>query len=433
MSLPSDVQDEHDVHHHCSHVCSIIPPYLLANIAGHPDAPEESRTFARNTLLHTETLLQVRHDFITQQRSATGGAGQSIVPGYVLDSITGSEDVEDDARDAAQRTLATSEGIRETRERHAAGLRDAGDQSASGVEGIAATPARLKRVVYTSENTEILDQRELRSENDPPVDDQSANECYDGFGATFEFYNQVFHRNSINDKGLSLLGSVHYGKKYINAFWNGSQMVFGDGDGGIYWNNFTSAVDVIAHELTHGVTSYTANLTYRGESGALNESISDVFGSMVKQYQLKQTSAEADWLIGAGLFTSRVNGVALRSMKAPGTAYDDPALGKDRQPNHYSKYVVLSDADDSGGVHIYSGIPNRAFYLAATALGGSSWERAGPIWYTTLRDKRLKHTANFKDFAQLTCDNAEKLYDASVRATVQKAWADVGVKVAKTA
>src|SRR5919202_6568433 len=132
---------------------------------------------------------------------------------------------------------------------------------------------------------------------------------------------------------MDLIGTVHYDKDHDNASWDGSQMVFGDGDGQ-YFNRFTLAIDVMGHELTHGVTGNTARLEYHDQPGALNESMSDVFGSLVKQYASspQQTAAQADWLIGAGLFTARVNGLALRSMKAPGTAYDDPMLGRDPSP-----------------------------------------------------------------------------------------------------
>src|SRR5215470_3819417 len=197
--------------------------------------------------------------------------------------------------------------------------------------------------------------------------DAEAKEAHDGLLATFNFYWEVFKRNSIDDRGLPLIGSVHYSNNYDNAFWNGQQMVFGDGDGQIF-RRFTIAIDIMGHELTHGVTGDTANLDYQGQSGALNESVSDVFGSMVKQFAAspQQTASQADWLIGAGLFTSRVHGVALRSMKAPGTAYDDPLLGgKDPQPAHMSNYDHRTS--DHGGVHVNSGIPNHAFYLAAVA------------------------------------------------------------------
>ncbi len=200
----------------------------------------------------------------------------------------------------------------------------------------------------------------MRIEGAPASGDAAVDEAYDGLGATFDLYWDVYERNSIDDEGLPLDATVHYGTDYDNAFWNGQRMVFGDGDGDLF-NRFTIAVDVIGHELTHGVTEDEAQLAYFFQPGALNESNSDVFGSLVKQKLLHQTVEEADWLIGAGLFTSNVQGVALRSMKAPGTAYDDPVLGKDPQPAHMRDYVRTYQ--DNGGVHINSGIPNHAFYL----------------------------------------------------------------------
>ena len=147
----------------------------------------------------------------------------------------------------------------------------------------------------------------------------------------------------------------------------------------------------------------------------------------MKQKALDQTADKADWLIGEGLLAKGVNGVALRSMKAPGTAYDDPKLGKDPQPADMEGYVHTGQ--DNGGVHINSGIPNHAFYLVAVALGGHAWEKAGKIWYQTLTDKRLRNSANFAAFAQLTVDNASKLYGmgGAEQKAVQDAWAKVGV------
>jgi Zn-dependent metalloprotease len=282
------------------------------------------------------------------------------------------------------------------------------------------------RLIYTARNRTTLPGRLIRSEGEAPSEDIAVDGAYDGLGATFDLYYDSYGRNSIDDNGTDLIGTVHYGNKYNNAFWNGTQMVFGDGDGTIF-NRFTSAIDVIGHELTHGVIGATAGLEYRDQSGALNESISDVFGSLVKQQSLDQTAEQADWLIGEGLFATDINAVALRSMKAPGTAYDDPVIGTDPQPGHMSDFVITTK--DNGGVHINSGIPNRAFYLAATALGGKSSEVAGNIWYQTLLDSRLSATAEFQDFADLTADNAGNLYDASVRDMVIQAWHDVGIEV----
>jgi Zn-dependent metalloprotease len=295
-----------------------------------------------------------------------------------------------------------------------------------GREDVTGGPPQKQRTIYNANNTETLPGQVVRSEGGAAVGDASVNEAYDGLGDTFDFYWNIYMRNSIDNAGLHLDASVHFGAKYDNAFWNGQQMVFGDGDGVIF-NGFTSSVDVIGHELTHGVTGSEVNLTYQGQSGALNESVSDVFGSLVKQYVLKQTADKADWLIGAGLLAAGVNGVALRSMKAPGTAYDDKTLGKDPQPADMHHYVHT--AQDNGGVHINSGIPNHAFYLLATALGGNAWEKAGQIWYDTICDKQLSHSASFARFAARTAVHASQRYGSAERKAVVDAWHKVGVKV----
>ncbi len=250
----------------------------------------------------------------------------------------------------------------------------------------------------------------VRTEGMPPVTDPAANEAYDGLGNTYTFYKTVFGRDSIDGSGLPLQGIVHYGQNYNNAFWDGQKMVFGDGDG-VVFIGFTKALDVIAHELTHGVTQVSNGLEYQNQSGALNESISDVFGSMVKQYIAGQTTDKADWLIGSGILGPSINGVALRSMMAPGTAYNDPNLGgQDPQPGKMSDYRQMPNNEygDNGGVHINSGIPNRAFYLTAAALGGHSWDEAGNIWYQSM--KRIPSSASFIDFATVLGTVAGEIY-----------------------
>ena len=291
--------------------------------------------------------------------------------------------------------------------------------------GARATP---NRTIYDAGHTQNLPGTEKRSEGGAATGDEEVDTSYDWLGVTFDFYLKTYQRNSIDGAGLELVSSVHYGRDYDNAFWDGKQMVYGDGDGRLFVE-FTRSLDVTGHELTHGVTQYTANLAYQGQSGALNESVSDVFGSLIKQYHLNQTADQADWLIGADLLAPGVQGVALRSMKAPGTAYDDDQLGKDPQPATMSGYVQTSD--DNGGVHINSGIPNHAFYLAATAIGGHAWEKAGKIWYTTLTGGKLASSADFSTFAGATLDVARDLYGdsgAEVQA-VRGAWDGVGVSV----
>jgi len=290
----------------------------------------------------------------------------------------------------------------------------------------ALAPPNKKRTIFDAQTTEDLPGRMVRSEGQPAVADKAVNQAYDGLGDTFDFYLAAYNRNSIDNAGMPMLATVHYSSNYDNAFFNGEEMVFGDGDN-VLFTGFTGAADVIGHELTHGVTGSEANLTYQGQSGALNESISDVFGSLVKQYKLGQTADQADWLIGAGILAPGLKGKALRSMKEPGTAYDDPKLGKDPQPADMAHFVHTGE--DNGGVHTNSGIPNHAFYLVAAALGGHAWEKAGQIWYDTLVDHNLKANSSFATFANLTAQNAGSRYGAgsAEQKAVRDAWAKVGV------
>ena len=287
--------------------------------------------------------------------------------------------------------------------------------------------ARKHRTVYDAEWRQVERGRIVRDEGDKAVEDESVNEAYDFSGETWDFFNKVLERNSIDDAGLRLDSTVHYGVDYPNAFWNGEQMVYGDGDGEIF-GRFTKSLDVIGHELTHGVTQYEAALVYQDQAGALNEHFSDVFGSLVKQRFLKQTAKDADWLIGAELLIPRegANRTAIRSMAAPGTAYDDDVMGNDPQPAHMDDFVETTS--DHGGVHINSGIPNKAFHLAATRLGGHSWEVAGRIWYRTLC-KRLRTTSDFRRCAFETVSVAREEFTKEIADTIRGAWNDVGVSI----
>lgn len=287
-----------------------------------------------------------------------------------------------------------------------------------------------QRTVYDMKQSQGFPGTVARIEGQGDTGDPAVDEAYVGLGATYDLFWEIFGRNSIDGNGMRLDAHVHYGTEYNNAFWDGQRMVFGDGDGDLF-NRFTRCIDVIGHELAHGVTENEGPLAYFLQAGALNESNSDVFGSLVKQRILNQTAAQADWLIGAGLFTDNVEGKALRSMKEPGTAFDDDVLGKDPQPGHMRDFVRTWE--DSGGVHINSGIPNRAFYLVATQLGGYAWERAGHIWYETLRDPRLKADASFLSFARLTVMAAARLYGSGKEEekVVRDAWSQVGIRVSR--
>ncbi|MCC6615600.1 MAG: M4 family metallopeptidase [Anaerolineae bacterium] len=305
----------------------------------------------------------------------------------------------------------------------------------TGMPSVAQTQAAAgkERIIYDAKETTTLPGVKVRSEGDPPVDDIAVNEAYDGSGATYDLYHEVFGRNSIDNQGMRLDSTVHYGESFDNAFWDGQQMVYGDGDADVpeeerIFNRFTAAIDVIGHELTHGVTQHEARLLYYTQPGALNESMSDVFGSLVKQRTLNQTSAEADWIIGAGLFTANVNAQGIRSMKAPGTAYDDPVLGKDPQPGHMRDYMNVSY--DNGGVHINSGIPNHAFYVVAREIGGYAWEKPGQIWYRALKDE-LQFWSDFQHAANVTYQLAGSLYGKGSleQQAVVTGWKEVGITV----
>jgi Zn-dependent metalloprotease len=341
----------------------------------------------------------------------------SFVPPYLLDRLAERASAPVSAR--AANTLMI--------DREHRGLREfLAPRVSSGAAPSYAKRGSPERKIYNADNSTQLPGKLFRAEGQAAVKDLAADEAYDALGATWRLYHDIYERDSIDGAGMPLTGSVHYGKDYDNAFWNGTQMVFGDGDGEVF-NRFTIAVDIIGHELTHGVIDHEAGLVYQGQSGALNESICDVFGALVKQHVLKQTAQQADWLVGAGLFRDTVKARALRSMAEPGTAYDDPVLGKDPQPAHMKDIVVTRQ--DNGGVHINSGIPNRAFYLAATAIEGPAWETAGRIWYDTVRDRRLKQDADFAAFAELTVSVAAQRFSpgSAAHKAVVAAWNTVGV------
>ena len=293
-------------------------------------------------------------------------------------------------------------------------------RASAGATAAAAGDAAF--TVHTAKNTTDLPGDVVRSAGDAASGDEAVDEAYTGVQATLALYSEVYGRSSYDGKGAPVVATVHYDKDYDNAFWDGTQLVVGDGDGTVF-ERFTKPVDVLGHELSHAVTQFTANLTYEGQSGALNESMSDVFGSCLKQRVNQQSAADADWLIGEGIFLPSVAGKALRSMSEPGTAYDDPSLGKDPQVASMDDYVETTD--DNGGVHTNSGIPNRAFYLAATAIGGNAWDGAGAIWYAALTSG-VAADADFATFAAATTTAATAV-SADAEAAVTKAWTSVGV------
>ena len=248
------------------------------------------------------------------------------------------------------------------------------------------------------------------SKNNQKITSVAGKKVIKGGKASWDFYWQLFSRNSIDNKGLLIKQYVHFDKGMDNAYWDGRRMVYGDGDG-LVFTSFTSDIDVIGHELTHGVTENEANLDYENQAGALNESFSDIFGIMIKQRYNNQDVKKSNWLIGEKVMIGPK--YALRSMKAPGTAYiNHPELGTDPQPATMDKYQNLpnTQSGDFGGVHINSGIPNFAFYVAAFNMGGYSWEKAGRIWYAVLTDVSLAQNAKFADVKNLTIVHAGRIF-----------------------
>jgi Zn-dependent metalloprotease len=339
---------------------------------------------------------------------------QCIIPPYVVDHLLNHPDAE--VRKLALENVIAGAEMRAVR---------AALPAARPLGLLAASSAGKYREIYDLENGPAftLPGKLIRVEGRPSNGDPIADEAYDHSGDTYDFYLKCFGRDSLDNHGLRLKSSVHVGKKFDNAFWNGAQMAYGDGDGKVF-KPFVGSVEVVAHELTHGVVSYTADLVYQDEPGAINEHMADVFGTLVKQWKRRQTAPRANWLIGEGILTAAPTRKALRSMAAPGTAFSaDPYLGDDPQPAHMKK--IYTGGEDNGGVHFNSGIPNHAFYLAAMALGGKAWETVGPVWYEVLA-KRLVRTSTFKDLARETIDVAGKR-GAKARAAVKAAWKKVGL------
>lgn len=271
----------------------------------------------------------------------------------------------------------------------------------------------------------------------------SSSSQYDGVDAlyamqgTWDFYYYTYGRSGINGSGgptnMSaadgsgglITAKARYNRNYNNAFWSSSYLVLGEGDGRNY-DSFGS-IDIVAHEMTHGVTQYEANLTYRNESGALNEATSDIFGAMTEYYLL---GASGDWKIGEDTY---IAGDAIRYMDNPHNA-NNYGYTADDDPDHYSERYTGSA--DSGGVHINSGIANHFFYLLSEGgthhLGGTvtgiGRDAAAEIWYSALCDYMTSST-NFSGAKTATLNAAAALYGSSSTeySAVSQAWSAVGV------
>ncbi len=222
----------------------------------------------------------------------------------------------------------------------------------------------------------------------------------------YDYYLNTHNRDSYNGKGAAVESVVHFDKNYNNAAWTGQYMIYGDGDG-VTFSELSGAKDVIAHELTHAVTETSSNLVYENQPGALNESFSDVFGYFVDP---------DDWLMGEDIYTPKIAGDALRSLSDP-AKYD--------QPEHMNNYQNLPNtkAGDWGGVHINSGIPNKAAYNTIQKIGKAKAEK---IYYRALT-QYLTTNSQFVDAKKALVQSATDLYGATEAAAVTEAWNAVGV------
>ncbi|KAK3328783.1 metalloprotease [Apodospora peruviana] len=418
-----------------SHMCCVVPPYLLDALCECSDP--ELREMAASTLAFGQTIQDERHEFsqggftdtaTDHHDDDTPGPAQGIVPDYLLESIGGSG--EDPELQKADRAAADAEGLSEA--------------------GMVASQSGFFREVYDMEHSAAdtqLPGKPRRAEGDGPHSDPAVNEVYDNALKVLLFYQKYFNLTSVDNNNMKIVSSVHYGSRVTNAWWHHNQMKYGDGIPGKL-GHYTNALDVIGHEITHGVTQFHSQIKYNGESGALNEHISDVFGIMVKQIADNTTADKADWLLGETCFMPDIKGVGLRNMLHPGTAWTRAKVtvmeGDDVQPDHYSKIagILKNDPDgvkrDHGGVHYFSGIPNRAFALSATRFGGFSYEKAGKIWWTAVTAKegsnpptyRIPSTCTFAQFADVTVEVAKELFpNSGADQVVRTAWNDVGVQV----
>ena len=292
--------------------------------------------------------------------------------------------------------------------------------------GRSATPGLgRRRTVYDMEGRYApLPGTLRRKENQGPTGQPEVDQAYDNAGTTHAFYKSVLRRESLDGMGYPLNSSVNYGYQVANAFWDGERMVYGAGDGNLFLS-FTGSLAIAAHEMSHGVLSFTSNLEYQDQPGALNESFCDAMGISVAQHLARTPVADADWFMGGDVVGPGLSDVrGFRSFGEDAAYRDHAVLGTDPQPKHMRNFVVTTA--DNGGVHLNSGIPNHAFYLAAREIGGNVWDRTTRIWFEAFTDV-LNKRANFVQAAQATEATARRMFGEREAAAVAGAWRAVGV------
>ena len=337
-----------------------------------------------------------------------------IVPRAVLEKLAQDPELSAETRKAASDTAKISHEIRELR-KQALNLTSVTMALGAAPAELAAAPAIT---VYDCKHQQTLPGTFVP--NAGSSSDATAARTSKETTLVADFYKKIFNRNSIDNAGMNMVSSIHYGVNYNNAMWNGAQMIYGDGDNQIF-TDFTKGNDVIGHELTHGVTQHSLQLAYADDAGGLNESISDCFGSMFRQWQASQDVNHADWLIGHDIMgpTATAKGfTCLRDMANPAAAHCLAA-----QPTKYSQITPGMDP------HYSSGPPNLAFCLACKKVGGHSWEKVGQVWYRVLTATGPSPNMKMKAFADDTRKVAAQMFpaDPTVAAGVDYGWKQIGL------
>jgi Zn-dependent metalloprotease len=338
-----------------------------------------------------------------------------IVPDHVLKRLSQDKTLPEEQRKKFADTMKIDAELRKLRTQASKLTRIAMSLAPAATTALAPAPAIT---VFNCNHSQTLPGAQIA--NAATGSDATAKHVFAETTSVAAFYSQVFGRNSVDGAGMTLMSSIHYGAGYNNAFWNGMQMTYGDGDGSIFID-FSKGNDVIGHELTHGVTQHSLQLNYANEAGGLNESLSDCFGSMFRQWEAKQTVDQADWLIGKDIMgpaALQKGYTCLRDMSNPAAKH---CLSP--QPTKFSQYKAGMDP------HVSSGIPNLAFCLVAKAVGGQSWEKVGQIWYKAQTGFGPSPNMKMKAFANRTRAVAAQLYpgNTAVAGAVDAGWKKVGL------
>lgn len=307
-----------------------------------------------------------------------------FVPSNIIDKIAR---VNEDAR----KTAIASHKSRENRNKETERINNNAFNAAFHTPS-SKTP---RVIIYDCENT-----WQQRLKPAQPTD-PTAIKVKDYVEFTIKYLKDTYNRNGIDNRGTDIYVNIHYGERFMNAFWDGVQYTAGDGDGVIF-ASFANSLEVNAHEMAHGIVQHACGLVYQDQPGALNEHYSDVIGTCIQQAYLNQDAKDADWLVGNEIMGPQLYGESLRSMSFPGTAYNNSLLGKDEQPAHMRD--LWTSPEDHGGVHYNSGIPNRVFYLVSLELGT---HESGKLWYKSLH--KLWPTANFVDMFNVTVEVAREM------------------------